>query len=52
MDVLTVYQDAENNQAHFSSINAFTSINAPSLSFSVTAANQITRNILFNYKHF
>ncbi|CAF1265366.1 unnamed protein product [Rotaria sordida] len=43
MYVLTIYQDAENNRAYFSSINAFTSINSPSLSFAITAANQITR---------
>jgi len=49
MYVLTIYQDAENNRAHFSSINAFTSINSPSLSFAITAADQINRNsfILF-----
>ncbi|CAF0842028.1 unnamed protein product [Adineta steineri] len=39
--VLTIYQDAENNRANFSSINAFTSFNSPSLSFAITAANQI-----------
>jgi hypothetical protein len=48
MYVLTIYQDAENNRAHFSSINAFTSMNSPSLSFAITAANQINRKILFN----
>jgi hypothetical protein len=52
MYVLTIYQDAENNRAYFSSINAFTSINSPSLSFAITAADQINRNILFNSKIF
>ncbi|CAF3483507.1 unnamed protein product [Rotaria sp. Silwood1] len=43
MYVLTIYQDAENNRAHFSSINAFNSITSPSLSFAITAADQINR---------
>ncbi|CAF1247376.1 unnamed protein product [Rotaria sordida] len=43
MYVLTIYQDAENNRAHFSSINAFNSITCPSLSFAITAADQINR---------
>lgn len=42
MYVLTIYQDADNNRAQFSSINAFTSVNSPSLSFDITSANQIT----------
>ncbi|CAM2723862.1 unnamed protein product [Rotaria socialis] len=41
--VFTIYQDAENNRAHFSSINAFNSITSPSLSFAITAADQINR---------
>ncbi|CAF2505518.1 unnamed protein product [Rotaria sp. Silwood2] len=43
MYVLTIYQDAENNRAHFSSINAFNSMTSPSLSFAITAADQINR---------
>ncbi len=49
MYVLTIYQDAENNRAYFSSINAFTLINSPSLSFAITSADQINRNILFKF---
>jgi len=49
MYVLTIYQDAENNRAHFSSINAFTSINSPSLSFAITAADQINRKIFISF---
>ncbi|CAF3792853.1 unnamed protein product [Rotaria magnacalcarata] len=41
--VFTIYQDAENNRAHFSSINAFNSITSPSLSFAITVADQINR---------
>lgn len=48
MYVLTIYQDADNNRAHFSSINAFTSMTSPSLSFAITAANQIIRKIVFS----
>ena len=44
MYVLTIYQDADNNRAHFSSINAFTSVNSPSLSFDITSTNQINCN--------
>lgn len=47
MYLLTIYQDAENNRAHFSSINGFNSISSPSLSFAITAADQINRNFLF-----
>lgn len=46
MYVLTIYQDADNNRAHFSSINGFTSMISPSLSFAITAANQINRKTL------
>ena len=45
MYILTIYQDAENNRANFSSINAFTTINSPSLSFAITAADQLHRNL-------
>ncbi len=48
MYVLTIYQDADNTRAHISSINAFTSLNSPSLSFAITAANQINRMIFFH----
>jgi hypothetical protein len=52
MYVLTIYQDAENNRAYFSSINAITSINSPSLSFAITAADQINRKIFILFKRF
>jgi len=48
MYILTIYQDAEDNQAHFSSINTFTSFNSPSLSFAITAADQINRKIFYH----
>ena len=48
MYILTIHQDTENNRAYFSSINAFTAFNSPSLSFAITAADQINRKISLN----